>query len=289
MSYCAALKKSETDIKLLEDMSIYESFHNSIKGGYCCVNQRKITCNNIDMNTKYDRSKPSSTFLFMDFNGLYAECLQDNMPYGGFKYIDKENVNEYELNPRKFLDIDTSENANKGYWITVDFDIPDSLKYLTDDLPLAMVNTEKIFASEHTRNIGPKAGMKKLVSGHFSLERYGLHIKLLNFYISLGCIITKVHNIIEFDQKTLFKPYIDHCMMQRKKAVANNDPVSKRLYKLLANALFGKCLQADYKYNTNNTLTEVGERYEKMCGKPFFKNRRWIIKDKVAVVTSTKK
>ena len=211
------------------------------------------------------------------------------MPYDGFEYMDDNNVRENENDPNKFLNVNTSKQAVKGMWITADFIVPYKLKWLTDDMPLGMVNTEKIYGSPHTRRNGRMGGQRKLVAGHFSVERYGFHIKLLKFYISLGCIITKVHSIIEFDQKPLFEPYITHCNTQRRKAMKNNDPVLKRLYKLLANALYGKCLQSDTKYNTVSVLTEIGERYAKLCGQPRFKNRRWIVKDRVALVTRTKK
>ena len=95
------------------------------------------------MGSKYDLSKPSSTFLMLDFNSLYAECLTDNLPYKGFKYLDTYIVTQYENDPKRFLDIDTSTNAKKGYWITVDYEIPDTLTRLTDDMPLSLINSEK--------------------------------------------------------------------------------------------------------------------------------------------------
>ena len=104
----------------------------------------------------------------------------------------------------------------------------------------------------------------------------------------MGCIITKVHDILEFEQKPLFKPYIDHCLSKRAEASENNDPVQKRLYKLLANSLYGKCLQSDLKYASTSVLVEIGERYSKLCGDPRFKSRKWIIPDEVALVCKSK-
>ena len=105
-------------------------------------------------------------------------------------------------------------------------------------MPLGLVNSQAIYASEYTRSLG-KAGEQKLIAGHFGLEQYGMDIKLLQYYIRLGVIITKVHDILEFEQKPLFRPYIDHCLSKRAEAAKNNDPVQKRLYKLLANSLYG--------------------------------------------------
>ena len=209
------------------------------------------------------------------------------MPFDNMKFLDDAKVEEYNKNPKLFLDIDTSDTAKIGYWATVDFTIPDELKEFTDDLPLGLVNSQAIYASEYTRSLG-KAGEQKLIAGHFGLEQYGMHIKLLQFYIRLGCIITKVHDILEFEQKPLFRPYIDHCLSKRAEAAENKDPVQKRLYKLLANSLYGKCLQSDLKYSTTSVLVEIGERYSKLCGDPRFKSRKWIIPDRVALVCKSK-
>ena len=288
--YAAAMRKSGVDIKLLDDLSMYETFHNSIRGGFTAVNKRHIVTNNIELGEKFDPTIPSSTLLMGDFNSLYAGILREHMPVGGFEYLNDDVVKEYEKDPKTFLDIDVSENAKKGYWVTVDFLIPDELKKLTDDLPLGIINTEEIFASEYTRSVnsGKNGGNRKLVAGHFGLENYGFHIKLLQFYIELGCIITKVHNIIKFDQERLFRPYIDHCLSRRREAAKNNDEVQKRLYKLLANSIYGKCLQSDIKYCTRSVLVEIGEKYSKLIGDVRFKARRWIIKDDVALITKTK-
>merc|ERR1711954_418025 len=45
---------------------------------------------------------------------------------------------------------------------------------------------------------------------------------------------------------------------------------------------------SDLKYNSNSVLVEIGERYSKPCGNPRFKSRKWIIPDKVALVTKSK-
>ena len=108
---------------------MYETFVNSIRGGFCCVNKRRVVCNNIDMGEKFDTSKKSSTFVMGDFNSLYAGCLVENMPYDGFEYMDDNNVREYENDPNKFLDVNTSEQAVKGMWITADFIVLDKLKW----------------------------------------------------------------------------------------------------------------------------------------------------------------
>merc|ERR1711872_344332 len=285
--YACAMRKSETPIRRLEDLGMYDRFNNGIKGGFTVVNKRHTVANCIEMGDKFDPNQPASSILFGDFNSLYGGTLRAPMPYDKMEFLDDARVEVYNKDPREFLKIDTSDTAEIGYWATVDFTIPDALKEFTDDLPLGLVNSQAIYASDYTRSLG-KAGEQKLIAGHFGLEQYGMHIKLLQFYIKLGVEITKVHDIIRFKQKPLFRPYIDHCLSKRAEASANNDPVQKRLYKLLANSLYGKCLQSDLKYNSNSVLVEIGERYSRLVGNPRFKSRKWIIPDKVALVTKSK-
>ena len=77
---------------------------------------------------------------------------------------------------------------------------------------------------------------------------------MLNYYNlkKKGCELTDVHNVIQYSQKTFFKPYITHCINQRKRH--HDSHVMKNLYKLLANALYGKTIQSDRNYNTYNKI-----------------------------------
>ena len=274
LAYKCALKMANQNIKLLDDQSMYDTFNQGIIGGFCCVNKRHVVCNNVDMGRAYNSNIPSETFYKLDFNNLYGECLTDNLPYDNFEYLPEKVVKEYESDPTLFSKYDTGESAKQGLWVTCDFEIPDKIKRVADDFPLGLINTESINSSEYTRSINSKIGGKKLVAGHFSLQNYGFHIKSLKFHLRLGCKITKVTSIIQFSQKKLFESYINHCVERRKEAARNNDDILKRLYKLLANALYGKCLQSDLKYNTINVLCESGDRYAKLCANNRFKDRR---------------
>ena len=73
--YRAALKMGETDIELIDDMSMYETFEGMLRGGYCCATQRRVICNNIDLDS-YDKNKDDVKFKLIDFNSLYAGCLR---------------------------------------------------------------------------------------------------------------------------------------------------------------------------------------------------------------------
>ena len=81
------------------------------------------------------------------------------------------------------------------------------------------------------------------------MERYSFHIKLLQFYIKLGVIVTKVHNIIEFSQKALFANFVEYCAELRKKATLADDEFRRKLYKSFPNQLYGKTYQLHLWFN----------------------------------------
>ena len=186
------------------------------------------------------------------------------------------------------MQINSSKFAKKGYVFTVDIEIPNDLKNLVDDFPLGMVNTIYIDPSDHTKSISEKGGQEKLIAGHFDLCQYSFDIRLLKFYLSVGCRITKIHEVISFDQKAVFKKYIDHCIQKRKEAIKNNNSVKKQHYKLMCNSLYGRTILNDRNFGTNTRLVNIGDDLAKAQGKPDFKSVRFISKD-IAAVTTNKK
>ena len=92
----------------------------------------------------------------------------------------------------------------------------------------------------------------------------------------MGCELTDVHNVIQYSQKPFFKPYITHCINQRKRH--HDSHVMKNLYKLLANALYGKTIQSDRKYNTFNKIVHK-DHLNKDIADPKFKSATLVGKD----------
>ena len=87
----------------------------------------------------------------------------------------------------------------------------------------------------------PYARQKKLV-----------HIRALKPALSHGLILKRVHRVIQFNQKTWLKTYIDMNTKLRKEA--KNEFV-KDLFKLMNNSVFGKTMDNVRNHRDNKLVT----------------------------------
>ena len=87
---------------------------------------------------------------------------------------------------------------------------------------------------------------------------------VLNYGLTLECI----NRVIEFEQSTWMKPYIDFNTQQRAKAT--ND-FETDFFKLMNNSVFGKMMENIRKYRNIKLVTNK-EQYLKMVMTPNFKS-----------------
>ena len=100
--------------------------------------------------------------------------------------------------------------------------------------------------------------------------KYVLHYWNLQFYLSKGLRLTKIHRVLGFDQTPWMKPYIDFNTEKRKMAKSDFE---KDFYKLMNNAVFGKTMENKRK-RTDIQLVNNEARMKKLTSKPSFKSFR---------------
>ena len=283
--YKAALKMGETDLELLSDYSMFLDFEQNLHGGLVSLTQRKISCNTQDMGARYDASptRRDESLLFLDWNSMYPTILTRSLPYGNFEYVG--DIEPFKC-MKNLMEFDTSDASDVDYFLIVDIKIPENVKCHFDDFPLVAVNCDINKPSPHTCSIGSMPNQSKnvkLISGHFDMKSHGVDLELLQFYISIGVIVTDVHRVIRYSKKPFFKPFIDHCAEQRMKNI--DKPVLNAIYKLLGNSLYGKTIMDTRKYSTISRLCSEDE-INKEISHPKYKEIRKLSKDCYLVTRS---
>ena len=173
-------------------------------------------------------------------NNLYGDAMSQYLPYGGFKWVKVNN----ELVNRI---LNKSENSLYGYFLEVDLNYPEHLYNLHNDFPMApeKIKIEDEMLSPYSFEIKKEydiksGGINKLAPNLIAKKNYGVHYRNLQYYLSQGLILKKVHRILEFKQSDWMKPYIDFNTQKRKEATNEAD---KNLFKLSNNAAYGKTME----------------------------------------------
>ena len=211
---------TNVELELLTDYDMLVMVEEGIRGGICQAVQRYAHANNKYMND-YDKKKKSSYIQYLDANNLYGKAMTEKLPVRGFKW-----VNDISIIDEDFAK-DYNNNDNKGYIVDVDVDYPSKLQNHHSDLPFL---PERMVINN----------TKKLVCNLNDKKNYVAHINVLKQALDHGLKLRKVHRIIEFEQESWLKEYIDVNTELRKKAT--ND-FEKYFFKLMNNAVFRKTME----------------------------------------------
>lgn len=119
----------------------------------------------------------------------------------------------------------------------MDLEYPDYLHDEHNDLPCApehiLVTDEMLspYSLQMKECLKVKsAPVKKLIASLSNKQNYTLHFKLLKLYLSLGLKLTKIHRILQFEQKAFLKPYIE---LNTKMRQNSKSEFEKNFYKLM--------------------------------------------------------
>ena len=195
----ACLKKTGEELELLSDYDMLLTIEEGIRGGICHAVHRYAKTNNKYMKN-YDKSKDSSYIQYLDANNLYGAAMYEKLPINEFKWVnDISEINE------KFLKSYDQKISDKGYILEVDVDYLSKLHKLHSDMPF-LPERMKIDKT------------KKLVCNLHDKKKYVVHISILKQALNHGLNLKKVQRVIEFNQETWLKKYIDMNAELRKKA-----------------------------------------------------------------------
>ena len=202
-----------------------------------------------------------------------------HLPTGNFRWV----------NPKNFNIDSTAEDAETGYILEVDLEVPDELhdkfKYFPP-APEPMVVTEEML-SPYCKALAAEMhmthhGSTKLIQSLLPKEKYVIHYVALKRYLQLGMKLKKIHRIISFNQDKFMSSYI---MMNTKlRSQATND-FEKDFLKLMNNALFGKTME-NLRNRVNINLVTDENKLLKLISLPSFKRFKIMNEGLVAVERS---
>ena len=178
-------------------------------GGISNICHRHATSNHPSMD-KYNENEEPRTLTYQDANSPYSWAMSQMLPLKSFKWTSSE------IDILNFL-----EASELGYILEVDLEYPKELHDKHNLYPLAPehVQVNDNMLSPFQRKYFP------LIRGSVlhSKEKYVVHNRNLQWYVSLGMKIKKIHRLMQFEQSCWMKPYIDLNTERRKEATMRGD------------------------------------------------------------------
>ena len=166
----------------------------------------------------------------------------------------------------------------KGYILEVDLEYPKELHDLHNEYPYCpehirvtndmLSNYSKRLAKEHNIKTG---NYTKLIPTLLDKKEYVIHERNLRQAIDAGLVLTKIHRVLEFDQKPWIKDYIDFNTEKRKEA--KND-FEKDFFKLMNNSFFGKTMEDKRKRQNIKLINNNEKMLLKYIAKPTYIGRK---------------
>ena len=154
LSWDAMLKMTGVELELISDIEMHLFIEQGMRGIISYITKRYSKANKKCMEN-HDSSEESVYTIYLDANNLYGCAIIQYSPYGGFKWLSKKEIDEFDLNT-------IGENSPIGYALEVDLKYPDCLPDLHNDYPLAPEKLEisQNMLSNYCSDIADEYGIK---------------------------------------------------------------------------------------------------------------------------------
>ena len=278
LSWDAMLKMTDIKLELMVDIDMFQFIEKGMRGGTSYIANRYGEANNKYMKN-YDDKIPSKYIMYLDANNLYGWAMSQYLPTGNFKWLSQKQIEKTNLG--KY-----TENSKKGLILEVDLEYPQELHDLHNDYPLGpeKVKVAKDVLSDYCKKIADKFNISsglvhKLIPTLNDKEKYILHYRNLQLYLSLGLKLKKIHRVLKFDQSPWLKQYIDFNTQKRTHA---KNSFEKDFFKLMNNSVFGKTME-NIRKRVDVRLVTSKEKLLKLASKPTYVSSKIFNENLVAV------
>ena len=195
LSWDAMLKMTGIKLQKIDNIDMHLFIEKGMRGGISYISKR------------YSSVKDNSTIMYWDANNLYGWVMIQ--PVSDFKILSEKEINRFDLDS-------ISENSSAGYILAGHLKYSEELHNLHNDYPLCPENIEISLdmLSRYCNDIGNKYGIKvgvvkKLIPNLDNKVKYVVHYRNLQYYLSLGIKLIKVHRILKFKQSNWLKEYVE--------------------------------------------------------------------------------
>ena len=278
LSWDAMLKMTDIKLELMVDIDMFQFIEKGMRGGISYIANRYGKANNKYMKN-YDEKAPSKYIMYLDANNLYGWAMSQYLPTGNFKWLSQNQIEKTNLG--KY-----TENSKKGLILEVDLEYPQELHDLHNDYPLGpeKAKVAKEMLSDYCKKIADKFNISsglvhKLIPTLNDKEKYILHYRNLQSYLSLGLKLKKIHRVLEFNQSPWLKQYIDFNTQKRTHA---KNSFEKDFFKLMNNSVFGKTME-NIRKRVDVRLVTSKEKLLKLASKPTYVSSKIFNENLVAV------
>ena len=210
LSWDAMLKMTGIELQKIDNIDMHLFLEKGIRGGISYISKR------------YSKSDENTDIMYWDANDLYGWAMIQDC---GFKWLSNKEINEFDLN--------ISENSLIGYILEVDLEYCKELHDSHSDYPLCpeKIEISNDMLSKYCKDItnwyGIKVGgVKKLIPNVGDKVKSVVPYKNLNYYLSLGMKLVKIHGILSFKQSNWLQKYVDFNTEKRKQS---DDEFNKNL------------------------------------------------------------
>lgn len=277
LSWSAALKMTKAKVELLTDPLQWLMIEGAMRGGISVASTRYARGDEI-----HDPENETTFIAYWDMNNLYGHSLSQSMPIGGWKWLTKTEIDNFDVTA-------IADDSDVGYIVEVDLEYPRQLHDKHSSFPLApehleikrdMLSTYQQSFFENGLHWRP---CTKLAPNLYDKHNYVTHYRNLKFYVQQGMVITKIHKILSFKQSPWLLPWLKYCTERRTKA---RSTFESDMYKLMANSVFGKSCESQ-RHHRNFRLISDPKKVLKAVSKVSMKSTM-IINEDLCLVESMK-
>ena len=116
LSWNAMLKMTGTELELINDIDMHLFIEKGMRGGISYIAKKHSKANNKYMenygSSECNSIEESVFIMYLDANNLYGWGMIQYLPYGGFKWLSKKEIDEFDFSLVK-------ENSSTGYILEV--------------------------------------------------------------------------------------------------------------------------------------------------------------------------